>query len=104
VELKRLITQWVGAGRRERLARARAIEIASKALAGQLDPLLACRELARLVPSLPTLPADVVESITQLADDTEHLPIGDERKYWAEESLVKRDVWPPTSARAPEST
>jgi hypothetical protein len=103
VGLKRILTRWFGATAEvvssdsfaategevdDPRAVARAIEIAKRSLEGQLDPLLAARELADLMFELPTLPEELRYSFIGAASE---LPIGNERTYWAADALEERD-------------
>jgi hypothetical protein len=71
---------------------ARAMEIARSTLDGQSDPLLACREMAALMSSLPTLPEEIGDTFVGVDSELDGLPIGEEGKYWAEHALEVRDA------------
>lgn len=76
----------------DRSAAAHAREIAYKTLAGDLDPLIACRWLADLRLDLPGVPEDVMDVFVGVDSEVDGLPIGLERVHWAEEALRKADA------------
>ena len=67
-------------------------EIATRALAGGYDPLLACRDLAALRLQLLNIPEDVMDTFVAVASEVDVLPIGDERQNWSPEALKKKDT------------
>lgn len=70
----------------------RAKEIALKALDGDYDPLLACRDLADLRGRLPGVTDDVMNTFIGVASEVDDLPIGTEREHWAPEALRSKDI------------
>ncbi|MCP5320829.1 MAG: hypothetical protein H7A12_08400 [Pseudomonadales bacterium] len=70
----------------------RAKEIARRVLSDGYDPLLACRDLARLRPRLPGVADDIMNTFIGVASEVDDLPIGPERKHWAADALKAKDV------------
>jgi hypothetical protein len=70
----------------------RAREIAKKVLAGQYDPLLACRELIDLREQLPGMADEVMDVFRAVDSEVDGLPIGPERAHWNTESLRVKDL------------
>lgn len=73
-------------------AEGRVKDIARRTLNGQYDHLLACREIARLSGDLPEVADEIMDTFTSVASEADDLPIGSERKYWAEEVLRLKDI------------
>jgi len=70
----------------------RARQIAKKVIAGEYDPLLACRELAMMQEQLSILPDDVMTGFRGIDSEVDGWPLGPERAYWDKESLREKDV------------
>jgi len=70
----------------------RAQAIAKKALAGELDPLMACRDLAALRAGLVTVPEGTLDVFVAIASEIDDLPLGSERELWAAEVLETKDA------------
>lgn len=70
----------------------RARDIAKKALDGEYDLLLACRDLAGLRARFPAIPADALDTFDGVASEVDGLPIGPERVYWNAEALRLKDI------------
>lgn len=73
-------------------ARQRAGEVARRALDGEYDLLLACRDLASLRSHLQDVPDDVVTTFIGVASEVDDLPIGAERKNWSLDALKANDI------------
>lgn len=72
--------------------RERAGEVARRALSGEYDLLLACRDLASLRAHLKGVPEDVVDTFVGVASEVDDLPIGAERRNWSLDALKANDV------------
>lgn len=70
----------------------RALEIARETLAGELDPLIACREIASMRLQLSLVPDAVMDVFVAVASEVDDLPLGLEREHWSRDSLSDRDV------------
>ena len=70
----------------------RARQIAKKVLAGEYDPLLACREIAMMKEDLMVVPADVMVGFGAIDSEVDGLPLGHERAYWDKEALREKDL------------
>lgn len=70
----------------------RAQEIARRALDGDYDILLACRELASLRERLTCVADVVMNTFIGVASEVDDLPIGAEREHWAPEALKFKDI------------
>ena len=66
-------------------------EIARKALQGDYDILLACRDIYDLRHRLPVVSDRVLDPIVGVASEVEDLPLGNERAHWAADALVPID-------------
>ena len=73
-------------------ALARAIEIGRRTLAGDLDPLQACRDMAILRTHIPSVPREAIDAIIAVASEVDDLPLGVEREQWSEEALKAKDA------------
>lgn len=73
------------------LALERAGEIARRALTGEYDLLLACRDLASLEAQLSSVPSNLVDTFVGVASEVDNLPVGAERSYWSAGALTKSD-------------
>ena len=74
------------------LARKRVVEIAGGILAGRLRPLLGARYLSRYVHDLEDeISHDAWCTIVGVDSESDDLPIGPERQYWAPEALREKD-------------
>lgn len=72
--------------------RVRATDAARRALAGEYDLLLACRDLASLRVHLLDVPEDVIDIFVGVASEIDDLPVGGERRNWSLGALVANDV------------
>jgi hypothetical protein len=70
----------------------RARQIARKVLAGEYDPLLACREIAMMKEDLTVVPDDVMTGFRAIDSEVDGLPLGCERAYWDKEALRQKDL------------
>jgi hypothetical protein len=70
----------------------RARQIAKRVLAGEYDPLLACREIAMMKEDLTVVPEDVMTGFRAIDSEVDGLPLGPERAYWDKEALRERDL------------
>jgi hypothetical protein len=70
----------------------RARQIAKKVLAGEYDPLLACREIAMMKDDLAAVPDDVMTGFRAIDSEVDGLPLGPERAYWDKEALREKDL------------
>jgi len=70
----------------------RARQVAKNVLAGQYDPLLACREIADIRDQLPAIANEVMDVFVAVASEVDDLPIGPERANWSAESLRVKDL------------
>ena len=70
----------------------RARELARGTLAGELDPLLACRDLAALRTRLAGVPEGAMDTFIAVASEVDDLPIGSDRQYWAPAALSAKDA------------
>jgi len=70
----------------------RARQIAKKVLAGEYDPLLACREIAMMKEDLTVVPDDVMTGFRGIDSEVDGLPLGPERAYWDKDSLREKDL------------
>lgn len=74
------------------LVRKRVVEIAGSIVAGTLRPLLGARYLSRYVHDLEQeMSQDAWRTIVGVDSESDHLPIGPERQYWAPEALQEKD-------------
>jgi hypothetical protein len=69
----------------------RARRIAQKALAGEYDILLACRDLSEFRGRLP-ISAEDMDVFVGVASEVDGLPIGPEREHWQPEALKMQDA------------
>src|SRR5690554_4133175 len=69
-----------------------ALGIARSTLAGEVDPLIACREIASMRSRLWGVPDGVMDVFIGVASEVDDLPLGIERDYWSQDSLRDRDV------------
>jgi hypothetical protein len=67
-------------------------ELAKRTLAGELDLLVACREIADLRIVLGTVPESVMDIFVAVASEVDDLPIGSDRQSWAPAVLKAKDV------------
>ena len=72
------------------MQRARAIVL--RALAGEYDLLIACRELSELSGQLPGVKEDVMDVFSGVASEIDGHPVGEERKHWADAALAEEDI------------
>jgi hypothetical protein len=70
----------------------RAKEVARRVLGDGYDPLLACRDLARLRGRLPGVADEIMDTFVGVASEVDDLPIGSEREHWAADALKSKDV------------
>jgi len=73
-------------------SRQRAGNVARRALDGEYDLLLACRDLASLRSHLQDVPDDVVNTFVGVASEVDDLPIGAERRNWSLDALKANDI------------
>lgn len=66
-------------------------EIARKALEGDYDILLACRDISDLRNRLPTIPDWTMDPLIGVASEVDNLPLGNERQHWAADALRLKD-------------
>ena len=69
----------------------RAKEVARLTVAGKHDVLLACREIADLKDQLTDVPSEIMDTFIGVASEIDGLPVGEERKHWSAEALMKKD-------------
>lgn len=69
----------------------RARQIAKKVLAGEYDPLLACREIVMMKEDLTVVPDEVMTGFRGIDSEVDGLPLGHERGYWDKEALREKD-------------
>ncbi len=73
-----------------------ALQIARRAINGEMNLLLAVREINSALHGLPELEKKVQRSdflfLTGVSSECDELPLGSERQYWAPESLRERDL------------
>jgi hypothetical protein len=67
-------------------------EIARRALDGGYDVLLACRDLARLRLGISRIGDKIMDVFVGVASEIDGLPVGAERKHWAEAVLKLKDI------------
>ena len=77
--------------RNDPIAVERAREVALRALGHSFDILLASQVLAGLECDLPCVDERVMSVFAGIASETDDLPLGDERRLWAEEALRRKD-------------
>lgn len=70
----------------------RARQIAKKVLAGQYDPLLACRDIVDIRDQLPVISDEAMMLLRAVDSEVDGLPIGPDRAYWDKESLRLKDL------------
>lgn len=70
--------------------REQAAEIARKALRGEYDLLLACREITALRAGLSVVPRHVMDVFVAISSEIDDLPIGSESKHWNSEALQRK--------------
>jgi hypothetical protein len=70
----------------------RARQIAKKVLAGEYDPLLACREIAMMKEDLTVVPDEVMTGFRGIDSEVDGLPLGHERAYWDKQALHEKDT------------
>jgi len=73
-----------------------ALDIARKAMNGEMSLRLAVREINSALHGLPELEKKVQRSeflfLTGVSSECDELPLGSERQYWSPESLRERDL------------
>jgi len=67
-------------------------ELALRTLAGDYDPLLACRDIDEMRPALQGISESVALTFIGVSSEVDEYPIGPERKHWAAEALREKDV------------
>jgi hypothetical protein len=67
----------------------RARQIAKKVLAGEYDPLLACREIMDIKDQLPD---GLTTGFRGVDSEIDGWPLGAERAYWDSEALHEKDL------------
>lgn len=67
-------------------------EIAGATLAGELDLLQACRDMAALRTRLPAVPETAMDTFITVASEVDDLPLGNERGQWSRDELVAKDA------------
>lgn len=74
-------------------ARHEIVEIAWRAVAGEIDMLEACRGIVRRHRALEGADADdpAFTTLTAIDSETDDLPVGDERASWDPTTLTKKD-------------
>ena len=70
----------------------RAKVVARRALDGEYDLLLACRDLASLTHDLSNVPRDIADTFAGVASEVDDLPIGAERRNWSLDALKANDT------------
>jgi hypothetical protein len=73
-------------------ARQKAVRVARRALLGEYDLLLACRELASLRADLAEVPIAVLDTFIAVASEIDDLPVGAERRNWSLDALRTSDL------------
>ena len=72
--------------------RSQVVEVASAIVAGGIRPLLGARMLLGHLRHLgPDVAPDIVRFLAGLDSESDHLPLGEERKFWAETALKEKD-------------
>jgi len=73
-----------------------ALDIANKAMSGEMSLLLAVREINSALHGLPELEEKIREAdflfLTGVSSECDELPLGTERQYWAPDSLLEKDL------------
>ena len=77
---------------KEESAELQARKIALKTLFDGYVVLLACRDLVRLRGRLPSVPVSLMDTFVAIESEVEDLPIGAERRHWAEYALREKDA------------
>jgi hypothetical protein len=78
----------------------KAVEVASRVLAGLTSPILGARELSRLLVSLGCdLEDPDYRTFVGIDSETDALPVGSARRHWAAQALAEKA---PDIARAEE--
>ena len=72
--------------------RERAGEVAKRALSGEYDLLLACRDLTSMKSHLQGVSEDIVNTFVGVASEVDDLPIGAERRNWSLNALKANDI------------
>jgi hypothetical protein len=72
--------------------RKRALAITKRALDGEYDLLLACRDLKDLREHLRGVPEDVIDILIAVESELDASPIGFERRNWSLDALKAQDV------------
>jgi hypothetical protein len=65
--------------------------VAAAILTGKLDPLMACRQILRLVGEAERWDADIV-TIVGIDSETDHLPDPEHRPLWDPAALADKDA------------
>ena len=73
-------------------ARAEAVNIARRVLGGEVSILVAARELVGLRFAASDERDPDFLTFVAIDSETDHLPIGQEREYWAPDALAEKDV------------
>jgi hypothetical protein len=70
----------------------RARDIARRTLEGELDPLVACRDLAALRTGLLNVPESTFDTFVAVASEIDDIPVGRARQHWAPDALKTKDA------------
>jgi len=70
---------------------AEVLRISRSLLEGKIGVIVASRALASLGSELGGMDTDFVPFVG-IASETDHLPVGDERRHWAEDALRRKDA------------
>lgn len=66
--------------------------LAKKILSSQIKMIEGCHAMASLLFGLPLQLEDDFIIFTAVASDTDHLPLGEERKNWDKKVLIEKDT------------
>jgi hypothetical protein len=69
---------------------AKALEVARQLMTGEIDVIQGARTLSALRFELGDDLADIFSTFTLIDSETDHLPIGEVRQYWAAEALIHK--------------
>ena len=67
-------------------------KIAQASLSGECDLLLACRQLSVLLVESTEFDRNTIDAIVGVASETDDIPFGDQREYWAADALRNKDA------------
>jgi hypothetical protein len=67
-----------------------AADIAHKALRGEYDLLLACRDITALRADLSAVPKQVMDVLVAISSEIDDLPVGPESEHWNADALQQK--------------